>query len=227
MRITAACKPARKGDVRCLEERIVEDASAALAVVAVLDAHRNQPYGEGRRENRVYLRVPELRVLRAMAFLETQRPWMSHADTIEFIRSEMGLGAHAFVRTIRTVKMKTNSDGTSSIEHQEGSLRVSALETIESEFGPIPEEVEFIFPVVPELIISGSPDDGGGPDGKAAVVCTVSIDKKRACFRLVPKPGEVEAAVRRAEQFIARQLQLRANESPDRPDRLRVFCGQG
>ncbi len=167
-------------------------------VVAVLD--------DSTRRDRASLKLALSPQFKTISGLDGTAQRWKQADFVHLLRVRLA-GAFAethpsLIESLRAVKIRRSEDGGSEIIQGKASIGRSLQAEIQGR-EPVPEVVTLLVPVF------------HGHDWTARVVCALDIDptQSETPFQLQPLAGEVERALRVAEELLRQEIERQVGKS--------------
>lgn len=135
---------------------------------------------------------PQFQRLQAMA---SHRKAMSQKETIQLVRLEFRDCAPGNLADLfRQVKFSINTEGQTEVQKTKVSVGKSTLAAFHG-MDALPDEVAFTVPVF-----------DGKVNYREPVMVAIDPDPATQTFQLIPFPGEIEAALQRAEERLGAEL---------------------
>ncbi len=158
------------------------------------------------RRDKVFLPMGLSQQVRLL--LELQRPPhrnFGQKDFVKLLRISLnGAAGPGLINAVRQVKFRVDSQGASEVQHGKSSIGKQLRAELTGE-GTIPDEVTLEVPVF----------EGYLAWKLFQVRCAIEIDAGNESFQLIPFPGEVERAIRQAEECLGQLLRDRLTEAQD------------
>lgn len=140
--------------------------------------------------------------------LEESKPLLNQKQLLRLLRIELNdCAPPALLETLRKVRFKKTEDGSGVLLHTKASLG-RAIETELTLCTSLPETVEISVPVF-----------NNGSSARYGVACAIEVDTDEEKFQLVPLPGQIEAAIHRAEDNLCVAIVEAVG------DAVPVYCG--
>lgn len=149
----------------------------------------------------------------ALLQIEKSPPLLSQKSLVLALRTTFDgclPGFPDFIRIVRELRFETKAEGHGVIEHGKTSLGKSVRSELYGT-SSIPEYVTFEVPVF--LNVPGQP--------RQSVRCAIEIHPESQNLQIIPLPGQIEGAIREAEELLGGHIRSGVGEIP-----IAVYYGE-